>query len=234
MVGIVEVLRKDISQPKTTTKSLFYLNYPQILADLGTRLDPTARLNITTSTYNSDLDAIAARHFHTTREAPISLTGRALPLLYRLISDLLSQPHSLAILLIDIDSRFDPTRLECAEDDLNYLHIYQPPNASVENPALLRKTLAEACEYIIYHESKQDQPSASRPLWGTVVIGGLGGGDINTSWRGWLRVENPHAKAFPFDMGAVKALEQRRLRQEIVEQGEWIATSAWGNFRFRP
>lgn len=58
-----------------------------------------------------DLDRLVAQHFRATQSAPLSLSGRHLPLIYLLVATLIAAPHNKAVVVIDIDARFDITRV---------------------------------------------------------------------------------------------------------------------------
>lgn len=75
------------------------------------------------------LDTLVARHFRATQSAPLSLSGRHLPLIYLLVATLITSPQKQAVVVIDIDGRFDITRvLQCTP--------YRPaPAQSPERPA---------------------------------------------------------------------------------------------------
>lgn len=61
------------------------------------------------------LDTLVARHFRATQSAPLALSGRHLPLIYLLVATLIASPQKQAVVVIDIDARFDITRvLQCA------------------------------------------------------------------------------------------------------------------------
>lgn len=72
------------------------------------------------------LDTLVSRHFRATQSAPLSLSGRYLPLIYLLVATLISSPQNKAVVIIDVDARFDITRvLQCAP--------YQYPPAPESN-----------------------------------------------------------------------------------------------------
>lgn len=52
-----------------------------------------------------------ARHFRATQSAPLSLSGSQLPLIYLLVATLLAVPSSQAVVVIDVEAKFDVTRL---------------------------------------------------------------------------------------------------------------------------
>ncbi|KAJ0107448.1 hypothetical protein J7T55_009413 [Diaporthe amygdali] len=62
-----------------------------------------------------DLDRLVAQHFRATQSGPLSLSGRHLPLIYLLVATLIAPPYNKAVVIIDIDARFDITRVtQCA------------------------------------------------------------------------------------------------------------------------
>lgn len=62
-----------------------------------------------------DLDRLVAQHFRATQSGPLSLSGRHLPLVYLLVATLIAAPHNKAVVVIDIDAKFDITRVtQCA------------------------------------------------------------------------------------------------------------------------
>lgn len=60
------------------------------------------------------LDTLVTQHFRATQSAPLSLSGRHLPFIYLLVATLVAAPHCKAVVIIDIDAKFDITRvLQC-------------------------------------------------------------------------------------------------------------------------
>ncbi|KAK7398235.1 hypothetical protein QQX98_012385 [Neonectria punicea] len=173
------------------------------------------------------LDQLAARHFRATKAAGVSVSGRHLPLLYRLISTLVSPPHLHTLLVMDLDGRFDATRLTCPEPHLRHVYVQRPARSSLER---LRALVAEAEGFMLYGDGAH--ASAARQWWGTVVVGGLGAGDIAAGWKGWLRVDREHVRGFALGISAEEAMEQRGRRQDAVDAAAWAATSEWGDFSF--
>lgn len=54
------------------------------------------------------------QHFRATQSAPLALSGRHLPLIYLLVATLIAAPQSKAVVVVDIDAKFDITRvLQC-------------------------------------------------------------------------------------------------------------------------
>ncbi|KAJ4415276.1 hypothetical protein N0V82_007438 [Gnomoniopsis sp. IMI 355080] len=75
------------------------------------------------------LEILVARHFRATQSAPLSLSGTHLPLIYKLVATLIAAPQRKAVVVIDIDAKFDITRiLQCAP--------WQPPPAADQTPAI--------------------------------------------------------------------------------------------------
>ncbi|KAF5004346.1 hypothetical protein FDECE_9150 [Fusarium decemcellulare] len=179
-------------------------------------------------THMQALDEIAARHFQGTKAAGISISGRHLPLLYKLISTLVTPPHLYAVLVIDIEGRFDATRLTCSPSHTRHIYIHRPARSS---PEQLRALVAEAEDVLLY--GPVAQASAAREWWGTIVVGGLGAGDVAAGWKGWLRVDREHVRGFTPGISAEEALEQRGKRQDVVEAAGWAVTSQWGGFTFK-
>lgn len=83
---------------------------------------------------------------------------------------------------------------------------------------------------MLYGEASR--ASAGREWWGTIVLGGLGAGDVIAGWKGWLRVDRESVRGFALGISAEEALEQRARRQDVVDEAGWAATSQWGSFVF--
>lgn len=196
-----------------------------------------------------ELDQIATRHFRETQAPTLAICGRHLPLLYKLTSTLVSPPHLFSILVIDMDGRFDATRLSCSDADARHIYIHRPPRLgsygtsateddsgrdeawdSSTNASRLRTLVAEAGNFMLYGTGAA--PSASRRWWGTVVVGGPGAGDIVAGWKGWLRVSREPVQTFPLGLSAEEAFGRRSSRQEAVDAVGWTAESPWGGFVF--
>ncbi|KAF4447610.1 hypothetical protein F53441_8867 [Fusarium austroafricanum] len=179
-------------------------------------------------THMPQLDDITAAHFHATKTAGLSISGRHLPLLYRLISNLISSPHLYAVLVIDIEGRFDATCLTCLSSHLQHVYIHRPARSDKEHT---RALVAEAEDILLYGNAARG--SAGREWWGTIVVGGMGAGDITADWKGWLRVDRESVHGFALGISAEEALEQRKQRQDAVDAAGWVATSQWGGFTFK-
>lgn len=170
----------------------------------------------------------------------MSITGRSLALLYHLLSSLVSPPHQLAVLVVDLEDRFDATRLACGDSDARHIYVQRAARIvpgtdgtktatdSPAGPEQLRALVAEAEGFILYGA----HASAARSWWGTVVVGGMGAGDMVAGWKGWLRVDREAVRSFPLGTSAAEALGRREARQEAVDAAGWAATSQWGGFVF--
>ncbi|KAH8699994.1 hypothetical protein BGZ61DRAFT_241129 [Ilyonectria robusta] len=194
----------------------------------GNRASTQGHIQAAKSTHMQPLDQLAARRFQATKAAGVSLSGRHLPLLYKLISTLVSPPHLHALLVIDLDGRFDTTRLTCVESNLRHVYVQRPARSNTER---LRAVVAEAEGFMLYGNGAH--ASTARQWWGTVVVGGLGAGDIAAGWKGWLRVDREHIRGFTIGISAEEAMEQRGRRQDAVDGAGWAATSEWGGFSFK-
>ncbi|KAI0813468.1 hypothetical protein GGR55DRAFT_687717 [Xylaria sp. FL0064] len=195
-----------------------------------------------------DLSAIITRHHRATRSAPsplISVSGRDLPFLYHLLSTLISSPHNYAVVVVDAEGKFDVTRLvsstrstatatatakssekasyPAALADLAHVHVYKPARRGRDH---IDAVLAGVHEYMVYG----NHGSRGREWWGTVVVGGTGGGDVNAGWKGWLRVEREVVAGFAVGMSVEEALREREKRHEVVERAGWVAASPWGAY----
>ncbi|CEI66764.1 hypothetical protein FVEN_g12565 [Fusarium venenatum] len=179
-------------------------------------------------THISPLDEIAAAHFHTTKIASIGISGRHLPLLYKVVSNLVSPPHLYAILIIDIEGRFDATRLHCSPSHMRHVYVQRPAR---NDPEHTRTLVAEAEGILLYGDVAR--ASAGREWWGTIVVGGLGSGDISANWKGWLRVDREGVRGFALGISAQEALDQKKQRHDVVDMAGWAVTSQWGGYTFK-
>ncbi|XXH03275.1 hypothetical protein Hte_009673 [Hypoxylon texense] len=188
----------------------------------------------------------------------LSVSGRYLPLLYHLISTLIAEPHNYAVVVVDAESRFDVTCLVASSappspnspphlhhssnnnypakpSDLRHLYVYRPPRGQDQ----VRAAVEAAREWMVYGA----HGSRAREWWGTVVIGagagagaGAGGsgsgvkGDVNASWKGWLRVEREEVAGFAAGASVEEALRDRDKRQEVVDGTGWVASSRAGRY----
>lgn len=111
---------------------------------------------------------------------------------------------------------------------MQHAYIYRPARS---DPDSTRALVAEAEGILLY--GSVTKASAGREWWGTIVVGGVGAGDITTGWKGWLRVDRENVRGFAPGISAEEALDQKRQRQDIVDAAGWVATSQWGGFVFR-
>ncbi|EGO55930.1 hypothetical protein NEUTE1DRAFT_148323 [Neurospora tetrasperma FGSC 2508] len=145
--------------------------------------------------------------------------------------------------------RLDPS-------DLDHVHILRPPpprratNAPVPP---LHTYLVGMEEYMLYAPHK----SREREWWGTIVIGGSTGNTTTASTtssnnhpaaaqvavtagrQGWLRVDRAEVTTTGagaswtfWNKSAEEARAEREERDRAVEEGGWVASSAWGTFVF--
>ncbi|KAH9439982.1 hypothetical protein MCOR02_003515 [Pyricularia oryzae] len=135
------------------------------------------------------LNDLAARHGRATGSALVSISGRHLALLHLLIATLIAPPHSKAVVVVDLDGRFDPVRvLQCtpwsssSDDngnsitrptpaDLDHVHVHRPARTSGPQSAVIRAAVATAEQHLVYGR----HGSVAREWWGTVVVGGAVG-----------------------------------------------------------
>ncbi|KAL2876350.1 hypothetical protein SGCOL_008350 [Colletotrichum sp. CLE4] len=196
------------------------------------------------------LDDLVHRNFRATKSAPLAVTGRQLPLVYALVSTLLSHPHNKTVLIIDTEYRFDATRLLCDPDDLRHAYVHRPARRSTTansrsggsgsgsgsrggagigiGAEQTRELVAAAENWMLYG----GHHSGAREWWGTIVIGALGAGDVTAAWKGWLRVDREYVPGFSLGCSATEAVKDRRQRQEAVGAAPWAASSQWGSFTF--
>ncbi|EFY93000.1 hypothetical protein MAC_00783 [Metarhizium acridum CQMa 102] len=166
------------------------------------------------------LDALAATNLRRTQSRTVSLSGRALPLLYKVISTLVSAPHFYALLVLDLDARFDPTCLETEASNLQHVYVQRPAQSSPEH---LRSLVAGAEAFMLYDDATR--LSRGRQWWGTVVMGGLAAGDLTAGWKGWARVDRAAVMGFALGTSAEEALAQRATRERAVRDGGWAISS---------
>lgn len=174
-----------------------------------------------------ELDEIVAYHFQSTKIATISITGRYLPLIYKIVSQIASEPEPMSVLVVDLDSRFQATQLPCSEEDLRHIYVLRPARTS---PQELREMISGADQFLLYNTVAQ--ASANREWWGTIVLGGLGAGDVTAGWKGWLRVDREEVRPFPPGISLEEALKERDARQAAVDLAGWLVSSPWGSFTF--
>ncbi|CEJ92225.1 hypothetical protein VHEMI07886 [[Torrubiella] hemipterigena] len=175
-------------------------------------------------TYIPELDDLAMTHFNSEKTSTIAMTGRYLPLVHKIISTLVSEPYKRSVSVIDLESRFDATRLSCSESDLDHIYV-QTFRYSASNDVSQIMTTIE--KFMLYNQLSK--PSQEREWWGTIVIGGVGAGDVAAGWKGWLHVE-PYKGPIPPRLrtdNADGATEGAQTQLPV-----WIASSQWGSFVF--
>ncbi|KAK7447594.1 hypothetical protein CaCOL14_008665 [Colletotrichum acutatum] len=222
-------------------------NLDEILHALRIAVDPDAPINKSKHPKFypvPGLDDLVHRNFRATKFAPLAVTGRQLPLVYALVSALLSHPHNKTVLILDTEHRFDATRLLCDPDDLRHAYVHRPARQSRNADSRsggngggcgtnigaeqIRELVAAAENWMLYG----GHHSGAREWWGTIVIGALGAGDVTAAWKGWLRVDREYVPGFSFGCSAMEAVKDRRQRQEAVDAAPWAASSQWGSFTF--
>ncbi|PHH71550.1 hypothetical protein CDD80_5146 [Ophiocordyceps camponoti-rufipedis] len=221
----------------------------EVLDSLRLALKPSVR---TKRTHVAELDAVAARHYRDTQAATLALTGRSLPLIYKVVSTLVSAPWRYAVLVVDVDGCFDASRLMCAdEDDLAHVYVQRAGDDDDDGDGdsqeeeddeddntdadAVRKLVVAAQRFMLYDAVA----SASRHWWGTIVVGGSGPGslaglpvDVVAGRKGWLHIDREAVPPFPPGLTVDEALAQREARQRVVDAAGWTATSPWGGFVF--
>lgn len=248
---ILASLRASLSTPATTS------------AVGGTALNQNA---VASNTYKlkeypfPPLNDLLQRHFKATQSAPLAVSGRHLQLLYTLIATLIAPPHNKAVLVVDMDGRFDITRvLDCAPfpatvgelqgrpspapgpADLNHVHVTRPARGSRAHTA---EAIASAQNFMLYAA----HGSRSREWWGTIVVGGglnpaasstatatrlsTPTVDVTAAWKGWLRVDRPEIPGFGVGVSVEEACAARETRAQAVDAAGWVASSVWGGFAF--
>lgn len=194
----------------------------------GTAKEGTSGTNYKIKTTGIDeLDEIVAQHFRSTKIGGLAVTGRYLPLIYKIASTVVSAPFSKAMIIVDYEGRFQASRLTCKRSDLEHIYVTRPAESTRDQA---KDLIIDTENYILF--SDRARHSASRELWGTIVLGGLGGGDIIAGWKGWLRVDREEVRPFPPNTSVEEALRQRDERQRAVDAAGWQVSSAWGGFVF--
>ncbi|KAK4642801.1 hypothetical protein QC761_400760 [Podospora bellae-mahoneyi] len=140
------------------------------------------------------LNDLVQRNFRATGSAPLAVSGRYYELIYVLIATLIASPWDKAVVVVDLEGKFDPLRVLAAplagpvsslqdnektatkrarveRSDLEHIHILQPKKGNWEQQPPAR--FVSAClttmeEYMLYGAHR----SRGRQWWGTVLIGG--------------------------------------------------------------
>lgn len=132
---------------------------------------------------------------------------------------------------MDVDGKFDVTRLNCSVDDLKHVYVVRPPNG----PKGVNECLEQATKWLTYG----DHGSRGRELVVKVVNGGGGQtamkADVVGGWRGWLKAGSGAQEVMRFGMGmsVEEALMERDERQEAVDgSGWWARSDDYGQFKW--
>lgn len=218
--------RMDAAMGSRLLEQVEEMSLEELLTELRSAIQPAPPSRVKT-THVAALDALAATHLRATQSPTISLCGRALSLLYKIVSTLASPPHSKALFVLDLEGRFDAACLDCEAEDLAHVYVQHPARSS---PERLRSLVGEAERFMLYDDDARG--SRHREWWGTVVVGGLAAGDVTAGWKGWLRVERSAVPSFALGVSVDEVWGQREQRQRAVEDRGWTASSEWGGFEF--
>lgn len=153
------------------------------------------------------------------------MCGRYRALLYHIVSTAVSAPRSGVALVVDVDGRFDVTRLSCSMEELRHVYVVRPGKEGVD------RCLEEARRWLVYGE----HGSKGRELVMRAVSGGEGvkGADVVGCWRGWMRVgRGAEGPGFGEGISVEEAARERGERQQVVEGSGWRAESDYGEFRW--
>lgn len=96
------------------------------------------------------LDTLVTRHFRATQSAPLTLSGTHLPLIYKLVATLIASPQNKTVVVIDIDAKFDITRVvQCAP---------YPPSSAADQTAPAPKSPGSASTGGLVQQQKPASP----------------------------------------------------------------------------
>ncbi len=161
------------------------------------------------------LHHLVARYFRATRAPDLVVGGtQPLALVYLLVALLVAAPRRQAVVVVDLEARFDKAQLlgvqggvmadeaspeapafpasAVTEDDLRHVFVVR---ADPRWHAPLAEVVAAAEQHVLYGGAvgQRDHNQQQRPWWGTLVVGGGGGGSsgaaLATGFNGWLRVD---------------------------------------------
>lgn len=143
------------------------------------------------------------------------------------MSAVVSPPRNGTIVIVDVDGRFDITSLDCRHEDLVHVHIFRASRLS------LQRTLEEMERYMVYGGREGAHVSMAREWVGSIVCGGIGG-DIMSSWRGWLKVESEKDDIVGFGLGTSieEAATEEKVRQGAVTECGYRARCSTGTYRW--
>lgn len=201
----------------------------------------------------ASLSSLISKHHHANQSAPpplLSLSGRYLPFLYHLISTLIAAPNGHTVVIVDVDHRFDVTRLIATNaeqdkdfpaeiSDLKHVYMYRPARSSLrpgitadEDGSMAQNQIQASISAAQQHMLYGAHSSRSRVWWGTVVIGGSGG-DVNAGWKGWMDVQRKEVGPFGVGISTEEALQDRDRRHERAVERGWegrsrVGVYSWG------
>ncbi|KAM3451737.1 hypothetical protein NHJ6243_009533 [Beauveria neobassiana] len=93
----------------------------------------------------SALDEIIGRHFQYTKTGGLAITGRYLPLVYKIASTLASPPNNKVVIIIDYEGSFQASRLNCSESALEHIYVLRPAENTRDK---LRDVIASTENYV--------------------------------------------------------------------------------------
>ncbi|TPX16549.1 uncharacterized protein E0L32_003843 [Thyridium curvatum] len=133
-----------------TTLHALSAGYAAAAAAATAGLEPASAPTRTTTSNNKKLaspfpipalNELAERHLRATSSPTLSVSGRHLPLLYKLVSTLVARPHAKAVVVIDLEHRFDVSRvLQCSP----YREPPPPPPPPADGEGAVQSDVAGA------------------------------------------------------------------------------------------
>ncbi|OBT70267.1 hypothetical protein VE03_00008 [Pseudogymnoascus sp. 23342-1-I1] len=158
------------------------------------------------------------------RGGQMYVCGRYRALLYHIVSAAVAAPRSGVALVVDVDGRFDVTRLSCSREELRHVYVVRPGKEGAE------RCMEEARRWLVYGQ----HGSKGRELGVRVVSGGEGGrgADVVGCWRGWMRVGRGEEGRVGGGVSVEEAVGERGERQRSAEGRGWRAESEFGEFRW--
>ncbi|EFX03080.1 cytochrome c oxidase family protein [Grosmannia clavigera kw1407] len=238
------------------TRTSIYSDLPSPSLDVGAGAPSAAAAAAATTTTTPSipipaLQRLVTAHFRATRSPGLDIGGpHPLPLLYLLVAAIVAAPRRQAVIVVDLEARFDVAALlgmrarivdvgtdaetdtetpvesgsPVASDDLRHVHVFRvDPRLS---PSAASDAIAAAQQRVLYGP----QRLRDRSCWGTLIVGsaGLAGttsssGSVSarTGLYGWLRID-----------AALAALPSPLTRPPSASI-TWIASSPWGSFAFQ-
>lgn len=155
------------------------------------------------------------------------MLGRYRALLYHIASVAVSAPRNGTVLVVDVDGKFDVTRLHCSVEELRHVWVVRARGGKEG----VKQALEEGTRWLVYGE----HGSKGRELVVRIVSGGGGEADVVGGWRGWLRVEREGKEGGGFGMGmsVEEAMREREERRSVLEGMGWRAVCEEGGFTWR-